>query len=447
MQYRNSTYADGNFDAYWFEKNLQGDIVAVYSTGGTKLVSYSYDAWGNITTTYHNGGGSTAAQYNPFRYRGYYYDSETGFYYLNSRYYDPKTCRFINADGELAGIGGSAPGYNLYAYCFNNPVNFSDPTGTWPDWGTLAKGALFATIGAMAVTAVVLSGGACTPLVAAGYAAMATGGVVAFAMGSAEVYESFTGTNPLRETMGDEAYDTMQFGAATLISFGFTLVSVSSSTGVCFVAGTLVETEIGSMPIEEISVGMKVYAHNPDTGETELKEVVNTFVRQSDELVHIKVNGEHIITTPEHPFYVPVKGWTSAIQLRAGDRLQLLNGKYVIIEQVQHELLETPVIVYNFEVEDFHTYYVSDSAILVHNTCGGATPKSNGPRHTSDQSALIDLAKEHKNGVTAMEADVLVGWAKEYGLNYHEPQVHYGRGGIWGQLEHIKIFNIHIPIK
>ena len=61
MQYRNSTYADGNFDAYWFEKNLQGDIVAVYSTGGTKLVSYSYDAWGNITTTYHNGGGSTAA--------------------------------------------------------------------------------------------------------------------------------------------------------------------------------------------------------------------------------------------------------------------------------------------------------------------------------------------------------------------------------------------------
>ena len=60
---------------------------------------------------------------------------------------------------------------------------------------------------------------------------------------------------------------------------------------------------------------------------------------------------------------------TSAIQLRADDRLQLLNGKYVIIEQVQHELLETPVTVYNFEVEDFHTYYVTDSAILVHNKC------------------------------------------------------------------------------
>ena len=123
-------------------------------------------------------------------------------------------------------------------------------------------------------------------------------------------------------------------------------------------------------PIEEITAGMLVYAHNPDTGETELKEVVQTFVNETNELVHIKVNGEEIISTPTHPFWVPEKGWTDAIQLRAGDRLQLLNGEYVIVEQVQHEILEAPVTVYNFEVEDFHTYYVSDSAILVHNACG-----------------------------------------------------------------------------
>jgi len=132
MQYRNSTYADGNFDAYWFEKNLQGDIVAVYSSSGTKLVSYKYDAWGNITTTYHNGGGSTVAQYNPFRYRGYYYDSETGFYYLNSRYYDPKTCRFINADGVMSGADKSLHGKNLFAYCFNNPIMYTDGNGEFP---------------------------------------------------------------------------------------------------------------------------------------------------------------------------------------------------------------------------------------------------------------------------------------------------------------------------
>ena len=82
------------------------------------------------------------------------------------------------------------------------------------------------------------------------------------------------------------------------------------------------------------------------------------------------MNGEHITTTPQHPFWVPQKGWTAAIDLRAGDRLQILNGEYVVIEQIQHELLESPVTVYNFEVEGFHTYCVTDSAILVHNKCG-----------------------------------------------------------------------------
>jgi len=66
-----------------------------------------------------------------------------------------------------------------------------------------------------------------------------------------------------------------------------------------------------------------------------------------------------------------VKGWTSAVQLRAGDILVLVNGEYVIVEQVQHELLEAPVKVYNLNVEDYHTYFVSDSGLLVHNKCGG----------------------------------------------------------------------------
>ena len=69
-----------------------------------------------------------------------------------------------------------------------------------------------------------------------------------------------------------------------------------------------------------------------------------------------------------------------------------------------------------------------------------------GARYTDDQSALIELAKEYKSGVTANEADILVEWAKEYGLNYHGPMVHSGRVGIWGHVEHIKIFNIHISI-
>lgn len=130
MQYRTSSYAEGVFDTYWFEKNLQGDIVAVYSENGTKLVSYTYDAWGNCTTTYYNGGASTTAIYNPFRYRGYYLDTETGLYYLQSRYYDPVIGRFVNPDDiTLLGANGDFASLNLYAYCGNNPVARADDGG------------------------------------------------------------------------------------------------------------------------------------------------------------------------------------------------------------------------------------------------------------------------------------------------------------------------------
>ena len=73
---------------------------------------------------------------NPLRYRGYYYDTETGFYYLNSRYYDPETGRFINIDNEISGVGGNPLGYNMFAYCGNNPVNREDSFGNWPKWLT-----------------------------------------------------------------------------------------------------------------------------------------------------------------------------------------------------------------------------------------------------------------------------------------------------------------------
>ena len=137
----------------------------------------------------------------------------------------------------------------------------------------------------------------------------------------------------------------------------------------CFVAGTLVLEQNGLKPIEKIQAGDYVYAEDPETGEKALKKVVQTFVNETNELVHIYVGGEEITTTPEHPFYVPQKGWVSAIQLRAGDILLQYNGDYLVVEQVQHEILEGSITVYNFEVQDFHTYYVSQQAMLVHNRC------------------------------------------------------------------------------
>jgi hypothetical protein len=137
----------------------------------------------------------------------------------------------------------------------------------------------------------------------------------------------------------------------------------------CFVAGTLVLTVAGTVAIETIQAGDMVWAWDEETGEVAPKEVVETYVNETYELIHVFVDGEEIITTPAHPFYSPVKGWTNAVHLRAGDILVLVNGEYVIVEKVQHEILETPVTVYNFAVEDYHTYYVSDAGVLVHNVC------------------------------------------------------------------------------
>ena len=85
--------------------------------------------------------------------------------------------------------------------------------------------------------------------------------------------------------------------------------------------------------------------------------------------MHVKTDGDEIVCTREHPFYVPVRGWTAACDLRAGDILVRSNGEYVVVEAIEHELLESPITVYNFEVEDFHTYHVGSASVLVHNQC------------------------------------------------------------------------------
>ena len=137
----------------------------------------------------------------------------------------------------------------------------------------------------------------------------------------------------------------------------------------CFVAGTPISTKFGSVPVKKIKIGDLVWSTNPETGKTELKAVVNTFVNETTHVTHITVNGETITSTQTHPYYVADRGWILAGNLRAGDILVTLNGEYVVLEQVQHEILEAPVATYNFEVEGFHTYYVGENDILVHNKC------------------------------------------------------------------------------
>ena len=113
-----------NNTLYYYVLNAQGDVVRIVNSSRSVVASYTYDPWGKIISS-----SGTLADINPLRYRGYYYDTETGFYYLQSRYYDPEIGRFINADSYASTDATGLLSTNMFAYCENDPVNKSDPTG------------------------------------------------------------------------------------------------------------------------------------------------------------------------------------------------------------------------------------------------------------------------------------------------------------------------------
>ena len=146
---------------YLYIKNIQGDVMAIANSAGTIYARYEYDAYGRVVSVTDGNGNDVSSQpnhianVNPIRYRGYYYDTETGLYYVSSRYYDPEIGRWINADGYVS-TGQGVLGNNMFAYCGNNPVNRKDPTGQF--WIT----ALIVTA-VVAVCTVTLSGCSAKP--------------------------------------------------------------------------------------------------------------------------------------------------------------------------------------------------------------------------------------------------------------------------------------------
>ena len=125
--------------SYYVTHSWRGDITGLYDGYGNQVVQYEYDSWGNVLSVKNSSGAeitdpNNVGLLNPFRLRGYYLDTETGLYYLNNRYYDPATGRFINAD-VMMGANDDLNTYNLFAYCGNNPVNRYDSNGmSWEDF-------------------------------------------------------------------------------------------------------------------------------------------------------------------------------------------------------------------------------------------------------------------------------------------------------------------------
>ena len=171
IYYDDSTIGTDVGQTYYFVYNGQGDVIGLYNHGGKLIATYAYDAWGRCieakaVTADDDGHAVTDPDHiafiNPFRYRGYMYDAETGFYLTGTRYYDPVIGRFINADNPeiLMEDQENLLQYNLFAYCWNNPVNMIDPTGESPAniIGGISGGVSGAALGYLLADALGLKG-------------------------------------------------------------------------------------------------------------------------------------------------------------------------------------------------------------------------------------------------------------------------------------------------
>ena len=198
-------------------------MLQIRNVNNAVVANYEYDAWGRVVSVkYANGNDINVSNHigviNPIRYRGYYYDSETGFYYLKSRYYDPAICRFISADGRID-LNDATTNLNLFAYCGNDPVNRADPSGdAWYHW---VLGA--AVVAACAVATVATCGGfaaaaASVCMVASGTAAASTAATVATSalIGSATVYGTAAVSAAMNSSSLDDFADQGDWGTVAV---------------------------------------------------------------------------------------------------------------------------------------------------------------------------------------------------------------------------------------
>ena len=204
---------------YYYTFNAHGDVVGLMNESNQLAKSYDYDAFGVEKNP-------SDEDSNPFRYCGEYYDVETGTYYLRARYYDPRIGRFTSED-KVNFVKNKLPNgnevidplsLNLYVYCVNSPLLLCDLSGLSPELTQIVQGAVMIGIGALSVAAVIATGGAATPIVAMGYAAFASAGVVVAVQGASEITEAVTGNNPVKDFTGEKIYNNLTDVSLVVIS-------------------------------------------------------------------------------------------------------------------------------------------------------------------------------------------------------------------------------------
>jgi RHS repeat-associated protein len=281
-------------------------------------------------------------------FTGHLKDSNTGLNYMQARYYDPVMGRFLSIDPVgFVGSGGQPSYFNRYAYSANDPINHIDPDGQF--WGAVSKA----------------------------FKVAVKGGDVASVLAGAK--------QDIGTLTSSDATGLQKLGAgASLLTEIFSPVSardakagakfVKNKVGCkgCFVAGTLIDTEDGLRPIEDIKVGDLVWAQDEDTGEIALKAVTDLVRPQAREIYTVEVDSENAVssiigTTDDHPWWVVGQGWLRTDELISGMEVITRDGRLPDIKEVSYTSRIEPA--FNLTVADFETYFVGENRVLVHN-CG-----------------------------------------------------------------------------
>ncbi|MHC4621013.1 MAG: polymorphic toxin-type HINT domain-containing protein, partial [Planctomycetota bacterium] len=310
--------AEGNKRFYLHDRLGSVRQIIKYENGQVKVVDrYTYTPFGE---THDSQVQQDADLKNRFMFAGQYYDDEIKQYYLRARQYDPYIARFTARD-PLLGQFEDPLTLHRYLYCRNDPIDKTDPTGERTYTELMA--AVAGRVTALAYTGI----------------------------------SSFWKVWHLAQRIPVAAriwWMRLNFWAAQFLGKSW-----------CFPADTVISTTEGDVPIAEVNVGDLVWSYDTKTGQTERSRVVNIFKRRAERVVALAIGNDVLEVTPEHPFWIPQRGWVRAGELVGGDSLLTCEGEVLKISETKP--LQKKVDVYNIEVDGYHNYFVSRQRVLVHN--------------------------------------------------------------------------------
>jgi RHS repeat-associated protein len=344
-------------EVYYYHYDGLGSTRSLTDSQGNLANTYDYEAFGEVLN-------QTGTVENGYLFAGEQFDSTLDQYYLRARYYNPASGRFTQQDSWM---GNNSDPITLHKYLYANvdPVNNVDPSGNF------SLGSMMTAINVVGTLSTVASKAQT---------------ILKFASGDSDISASELGSEIVLGLF------TKGLGSSINKIKGLLPKSVREQIEKCFsnsfVAGTLVETRNGLVPIESIQIGDEVLSQDMASGEIEYQKVIHLIENEKDyEIYSFQIAGdfkEVIKATANHPFFVN-GNWVEAVDVQAGDLLSLSDGKTLEVLHVSAERLATKV--YNLTVDENHTYFVGEKRVLVHNTnflCNFGKIRLERPLRSSD---------------------------------------------------------------